>query len=129
MHGHNDSEPLGSETHMHLKAKQNTMTVLGAAVLLSVAGMTIARAQSTRAVAPDHVTDAPPIGQPFRPAGGPAVMVADQQFLFILRGDELIKVDKGSLKIAGRTGLPGPKWEPAIIDGQPAIGAPERIKK
>ena len=40
--------------------------------------------------------------------GGPATMVVDGNFLFILRGNQLFKVDKNTLRVVGQGELPGP---------------------
>ena len=53
---------------------------------------------------------APPAPRPMRmsPLGPGPVMVAHNGFLFILRGDQLLKVDIGDLQVKAQSTLPRP---------------------
>jgi hypothetical protein len=40
--------------------------------------------------------------------GGPATMVTDNQFLYVLQGNTLYKINKNSLEVVGQGSLPMP---------------------
>ncbi|MBS1707014.1 MAG: hypothetical protein JST40_14205 [Armatimonadetes bacterium] len=117
--------------------RQWTLALTGLA-LLSMVGIFSVRSLA-QGMAPDSAPGAPPQPGPGRPGmapgmqgggmmmgGGGAQMVADGGNLFILRGNEVIKINESNLKVVGTTQLPVPQGR---FNGQPGGfggGAPTR---
>lgn len=66
----------------------------------------------------------PPHGAPFQPqmppmhimpGGGSATMLADGEFLYVLQGNRLFKVDKKDLAVKAVGGIPTPQPERANV--------------
>lgn len=63
----------------------------------------------------------PMMMMPGQGGGGGASIAANDKFVFVLRGDQLIKVDISTMKVAGESMLPRPKMDqrvPPPGDGQ-----------
>lgn len=63
--------------------------------------------------------------------GGPAAMVTDNAFLYILQGNQLYKVNKNNLEVVGQGMLPMPgpmggPGAPGVRSGGPGAGGPPR---
>lgn len=66
--------------------------------------------------------------------GGPAAMVTDNAFLYILQGNQLYKVNKNNLEVVGQgmlpmpmpMGGPGGPGAPGVRSGGPGAGGPPR---
>ena len=53
----------------------------------------------------------------FGGGGGPAAIAEDQNFLYVVRGSEIVKVQKGDLKIVASATLPPPAGGPRMGGG------------